>query len=65
MEIFVIHEGRGRYTIDDEAFDAQAGDVVIVPAGAKHVFVNTGDDTLRHTAIHVAPVRSATIIEEP
>ena len=51
-EIFVIHDGHARFDIDDEAIDASAGDVVIIPPDARHAFVNTGTAVLRHTAIH-------------
>lgn len=64
IEIFVIADGRGEYTVDGEVYSARAGDVVVVPAGAEHVFVNIGDGPLRHTAIHMAPVRVSTIVEE-
>ncbi len=60
-EVFVLHQGTGRYRIGDEEIEAQAGDVVIVPAGAWHSFVNPStSDLLRHTAIHEAPVHSST-----
>lgn len=59
-EVFVLHEGMGRYVIDDEVMEAQAGDVVIVPAGAWHSFSNPGSTVLRQTAIHEAPTHSST-----
>jgi quercetin dioxygenase-like cupin family protein len=51
-EIFVIHTGSGRFDVDGETFDAEAGDVLIIPPGAWHVFVATGAEPLRETAIH-------------
>jgi quercetin dioxygenase-like cupin family protein len=33
-------------------FEAEAGDVLIISAGAWHSFVATGDGPLRNTAIH-------------
>jgi quercetin dioxygenase-like cupin family protein len=54
-EIFVLHEGQGRYEVEGSAFDAEAGDVVIVPPDAWHSFTNTGASALRHTAIHENP----------
>ncbi|MEO6578600.1 MAG: cupin domain-containing protein [Candidatus Limnocylindria bacterium] len=54
-EYFVLHDGEGRFDIDGEVFDAVGGDVVIVPPGAWHSFVSTGDVALRQTAVHEAP----------
>ena len=51
-ELFVIHGGRGRYTVDEESLDAGAGDVVVVPAGARHGFVSVGAEALRQTSVH-------------
>lgn len=56
-EVFIIHAGRGRYYIGDATFEASAGDVVIVPPHVVHHFVNTGPETLQHTAVHEAPAR--------
>lgn len=57
-EVFVLHEGTGRFVANDSEIDAEAGDVVIVPAGAWHSFTNSGTKLLRLTAIHEAPTFS-------
>ncbi|MEX2135512.1 MAG: cupin domain-containing protein [Chloroflexota bacterium] len=54
-EIFVLHDGQGRYEVEGTNIDAQAGDMVIVLPDAWHSFVNTGSDFLRQTAIHQNP----------
>jgi quercetin dioxygenase-like cupin family protein len=41
-EIFVLHDGQARYEVEGTNFDAEAGDIVIVPPDALHTFVNTG-----------------------
>jgi len=64
-EVFVLHEGQGRYTVGEQSFEAAAGDVVIVPAGLWHSFVNPGDGVLRQTVIHEAPVHAVTRRDEP
>jgi len=51
-EIFVLHTGAGRFEVDGETFDAEAGDILVIPAGAWHGFVATGSEPLRETAIH-------------
>ena len=53
-EVFVIHEGCGRFTVEGIVVEAKAGDVVIVPAGSRHEFVNNTDEVMRHTAFHAS-----------
>jgi len=62
-EYFILHEGQGQYVVDETSIDAEAGDIVIVPAGVVHSFVNTGQGPLRHTAIHEAPVQLASFTD--
>jgi mannose-6-phosphate isomerase-like protein (cupin superfamily) len=61
----VLHDGQGRFMVGEESFDAAAGDMVIVPPGAWHSFVNTGTDFLRQTAIHEAPAHDNTYRDDP
>ena len=51
-EIFVLHEGTATFTAGDETIEARAGQVVVVPAGVPHKFVNSGAGPLRQTDIH-------------
>jgi mannose-6-phosphate isomerase-like protein (cupin superfamily) len=51
-ELFVVHEGRGAYTIGDTTVEAGPGDIVLIPAGVPHKLRNIGDGPLRHTAVH-------------
>jgi quercetin dioxygenase-like cupin family protein len=62
-EIFVLHEGQGRYEVEGSRIDAEAGDVVIVPPDAWHTFTNSGASMLRHTAIHQNP-RAVSVYED-
>src|ERR1700674_1136686 len=64
-EVFVLHEGTGRFAVDDAEIDAEAGDVVIVQAGAWHSFTNSGRSLLRLTAIHEAPVFNRMLAPKP
>jgi mannose-6-phosphate isomerase-like protein (cupin superfamily) len=57
-EIFVLEQGMARFQVGVETIDAEAGDIVIVPAGAAHTFVNTGAGNLRHIAIHEGAERA-------
>src|SRR5215218_1459408 len=45
-EVFVVQEGRATMS---------AGDIVVVPAGQPHAFVNSGTGRLRQIDIHLSP----------
>ena len=51
-EVFVIQNGTATFTAGDETIEAHGGQVVIVPGGVPHKFVNTGEDRLRQVDIH-------------
>lgn len=51
-EVFIVHGGRGSYTVGDTTVEAGAGDIVVIPAGMPHRFVNNSQEPLSHTAIH-------------
>ena len=46
-EIFRVIEGRHLYEMDGRRFYAEAGDVVSIPGGSEHVFVNLTDQPAR------------------
>ena len=54
-ELFVVQEGRATFTAGRQTIPAEAGHVVVVPAGQPHGFVNSGDGPLRMIAIHQNP----------
>ncbi len=65
-EAFAIGEGHAAFTIDGALVEADPGDVVLVPAGVPHAFVNGGTTgVLRLTAIHVAPKVEIEWLEPP
>jgi quercetin dioxygenase-like cupin family protein len=51
-ELFIVHGGRGTYTVGEVTVEAGAGDVVLVPSGVPHRFANNAQETLYHTAVH-------------
>ena len=51
-EVFVIHEGQATYTVGDTTLEVSAGQIVLVPAGIPHKFINSGEGPLRQTSIH-------------
>jgi len=63
-EIFVVHDGRGRFFVNGSEVEAAAGDIVVAPAGMAHRFINSGSDRLRLTAIHHAPEFTTEWLEE-
>lgn len=53
-EIFRIIEGKARFHVDGKEFDAEAGDIVVVPKGTNHTFANFSDTPL-HLQITFTP----------
>ncbi len=64
-EAFTIAEGHAAFTIDGAIVEADPGQVVLVPAGMPHSFLNAGTGVLRLTAIHVAPKVEIEWLEPP
>jgi len=64
-ELFMVREGQGAYTIGDVTVEAVAGDLVLIPAGVPHTFVNTGSEVLCHAAVHAAPRITIEWVEPP
>ena len=53
-EVFVVQEGTATFTAGDDVIEASAGQVVVVPAGVPHKFVNSGAGRLRQVDIHAS-----------
>jgi len=53
-EIFVVREGRGRFTIGDASIEADAGQILVCPADTPHKFENLGPGPLETIDIHEA-----------
>ncbi len=58
-EILSVLEGEAEIWIEKERFAALPGQSVVIPAGYRHGFRNTGDDILRIRAILAAPIFEA------
>jgi mannose-6-phosphate isomerase-like protein (cupin superfamily) len=54
-EVFVVQEGEATMTAGERRLVVRAGDIVVVPAGQPHGFVNSGDGPLRQLDIHLNP----------
>ena len=51
-ETFIVQDGDVRFTVGDDTIEATAGDIVVVPAGTPHKFVNAGSAPMRQVSIH-------------
>jgi quercetin dioxygenase-like cupin family protein len=51
-ETFSVEEGTVRLTVGEHQLEASAGDVVVVPAGVPHGFVNVGPAPMRSINVH-------------
>lgn len=54
-EVFIVQEGRARYTIGSDTIEVEAPRVVVVAAHVQHAFVNTGSRPLKQVDIHDSP----------
>lgn len=54
-EVFIVRQGHARFFIGDETVEAEAGDILLAPAGTLHKFENIGPGRLETTDIHVSP----------
>src|SRR5512132_914556 len=54
-EVLITQEGTATFFLGDERREVGPGQVVVVPAGQWHGFVNSGDGPLRQIDIHVSP----------
>jgi mannose-6-phosphate isomerase-like protein (cupin superfamily) len=52
-KVVFVREGRARWTINGEEYDAGPGDILVVKAGETHSFVSIGDVPLKQLDIHL------------
>jgi len=63
-ETFIVRLGRARFTVGDRSIDAEAGEIVVVPANVPHKFENLGPGRLETTDLHAADAFSTEWLEE-
>src|SRR5829696_2357787 len=51
-EVLVVQEGDATFTVGDVTIEVTGGQIVVVPAGVPHKFVNSGPGPLRQVDIH-------------
>ncbi|MGO1767632.1 cupin [Advenella sp. S44] len=54
-QFFRIEQGKGKVVIDEQTHAIEDDDAVIVPAGARHNVINSGDQPLRLYTIYGPP----------
>jgi mannose-6-phosphate isomerase-like protein (cupin superfamily) len=64
-EVFIIRQGRALFTVGNERFKCEAGQIVFGPAGIPHKFTNLGPGRLETTDIHVSDRFIQTDLPEP
>ncbi|MEQ6248081.1 cupin domain-containing protein [Sulfitobacter sp. HNIBRBA3233] len=64
-EVFILTEGRARFTVGDESFDVEQGDVVMGPAAVPHKYKNLGPGKLRSIDIHLSRTWIQTDLRDP
>ena len=63
-EIFVLQEGEGTFTADGSEHVVHAGELVVVPAGTPHKFVNSGDGQLKMISVQPSASFSTEWLDE-
>lgn len=54
-QFFRFESGQGKCLIDGNEYHVKDGDVVIIPAGARHNVINTGSTPLKMYTIYAPP----------
>ena len=54
-EVQFIQSGRGLWVVNDDEFEAGAGDILIIKAGEIHSFKGIGEEPLIQLDVHLSP----------
>src|SRR5512135_2832214 len=64
-QFFRFEEGKGKAVVDGNEYDITSGDVLIVPAGARHNIINTSkEDELKLYTLYCPPHHKDGVIHE-
>jgi quercetin dioxygenase-like cupin family protein len=53
--VIVMRSGRMRWTVEDESFEAEPGDVIVTPAGTAHGYEVLGEEPARVVCVDSPP----------
>jgi quercetin dioxygenase-like cupin family protein len=62
-ELFIIHGGRGTFTLGATTVEAGPGDVVLIPTGVPHGFTNHTEETWYLSGVAAAGRLIGTIVD--
>lgn len=62
-QFFRFENGQGKCIIDETQYEIESGDVIVVPAGAKHNVINTGATELKLYTIYSPPHHKDGIVQ--
>ena len=54
-EVQFVREGRGLWCVNDQEFEAGAGDILVIKAGEIHSFKCIGEGPLVQVDVHLSP----------
>ncbi len=63
-ELIIVHAGRGTYTVGETTVEAGPGEVVIIPSGVPHRFVNHTQEPLVHTGVFASGSFALEVLED-
>jgi mannose-6-phosphate isomerase-like protein (cupin superfamily) len=63
-QTLIFIEGTGKGILNGKSFEVKANDLVFVPAGTQHNFVNTGSDPLKLFTIYGPPAHRPTTVHK-
>lgn len=63
-QFFRIEKGHGEIAIDGSLHKVKGGDAIIVPAGAHHNLINSGDKTLHVYTLYGPPNHADQLLEQ-
>jgi mannose-6-phosphate isomerase-like protein (cupin superfamily) len=63
-QFFRVEDGKGEVIIDNRTHQIEDDDAIIVPAGARHNVINTGDEPLKLYTIYGPPEHRDGVIHD-
>ncbi len=63
QKFLLYQEGTGLYTVGDKTIEVIGSEILIVPPGVPHKFINKGNIPLRQVDIHLSPKFITTWLE--